>query len=247
VFSLLLQQSEIEVSHPNESGSTPLHYFCKKFEPEIYNEAEEHLVEQMIKKGSRVDAKNANGETALHNACWSKNLSIARVLLQHGANINAPSDMGETPLHYALRVHEPTDLVTFLIQNGADVSIKGKFGTPLDVAKEIKNKDLENLVSEAQNKRQSSPPPQIIKEPSKEVLPKSKKEVNEYEGFFDDNDADLPPYPKSLGGEESHQKNYKTLTGNLLNSDVPITPSFDLDVPYKDLPNSPNVPLKPDF
>jgi len=78
VFSLLLQQSEIEVSHPNESGSTPLHYFCKKFEPEIYNEAEEHLVEQMIKKGSRVDAKNANGETALHNACWSKNLSIAK-------------------------------------------------------------------------------------------------------------------------------------------------------------------------
>lgn len=63
----------------NDSGSTPLHYFCKNADTAHYSEEEEGLVAKLIKKGAKVNVKNSNGETPLHTALWSKNISVLRV------------------------------------------------------------------------------------------------------------------------------------------------------------------------
>ena len=48
----------------------------------------------MIDKGADINASNANGETPLHYACLSRNVSIVRVLLQNKVNINSKTEKG---------------------------------------------------------------------------------------------------------------------------------------------------------
>ena len=89
IVSLLLEQANIEVTLRNESGSTALHYFCKKFTPDDYDEEKEGLVKTMISKGAQVDAENTSGETPLMNTAFSQNISVANLLIENGARVNA--------------------------------------------------------------------------------------------------------------------------------------------------------------
>ncbi|KAK3387367.1 ankyrin repeat-containing domain protein, partial [Podospora didyma] len=47
----------------------------------------ERLLEQRGGK-LHVDARDADGETALHRACWASSLACARVLLRHSADVD---------------------------------------------------------------------------------------------------------------------------------------------------------------
>jgi len=144
----LLEQENIDVFAKNESGSTPLHYFTRNFDATHYNEEQEGLVAALIKKGADVNAKNSNGETPLHNACWSKNLSIIKVLLANRGNINLQTELGETCLIWAIRAGDPS-IVNFLLQKGVDINLKGKNGSALDVLTVIGgNSDIERLLKE---------------------------------------------------------------------------------------------------
>jgi len=83
-----------------------------------------------------VNAQNANGEAPLHQACLGRNMSIIRILLENGANINVKTDHGDAPIHWSIRTGD-ADLVAFLVKRGADVVTPGRYGTAMDVAKNI--------------------------------------------------------------------------------------------------------------
>jgi ankyrin repeat protein len=72
-----------------------------------------------------VNGQNNSGETPLHQAVFNLTMSQLMVthLIKNGANINLANNKGETPLYYAVRMGA-TQLVSFLIRNGADI------GTP---------------------------------------------------------------------------------------------------------------------
>lgn len=63
----------------------------------------------------------------------SQMLEAVKVLVTHGADVNAASDKGETPMHYAAQASD--DIVRYLAGHGAKLDTKDKQGrTPVDMA-----------------------------------------------------------------------------------------------------------------
>ncbi len=110
----------LEDSIPTSPG-TILHYFaCLN-----YLEGVEELMDGPY---HRYHSKlNKNGLTPLWIASWYNNITLGRILLQHGANPNdADPEKGLTPLHCAIygyhvdRAVETSEFIGELIDRGAD-------------------------------------------------------------------------------------------------------------------------------
>lgn len=55
----------------------------------------------LIKAGAKVNRKGQKGFTPLHHAAFGKKPDMVRLLLEHGAEINALNNAGKTPLDLA--------------------------------------------------------------------------------------------------------------------------------------------------
>lgn len=108
-----------------------------------------------IEKGANVNAKNGDNYTALHyttypssdgmktsnsydlNQKYDLNLKIAKLLIEHGADVNAQDDnQGWTPIIQA-SAYGHLDIVKLLVEKGANVNDKNKENaTALDRANE---------------------------------------------------------------------------------------------------------------
>ena len=108
----------------------------------------DRVFQMMLTKGVDVNAKNAVGNTPLHYAAQSGNLTLMKLLLDSRAAIDSANTDNESPLHFAARAGQPR-AVQFLVQAGADVNLRGREGTPLEL---VYNK-------RAQRDRISSPVP----------------------------------------------------------------------------------------
>jgi ankyrin repeat protein len=98
------------------------------------------LVRYLIEQGANVGAVTESGETALHVLCsisttWQSLdlLSIADMLLKHGANLEAKNNTGATPLYLAFRTSRDNwsytpDLINMLLQRGADKHVMDNAG-----------------------------------------------------------------------------------------------------------------------
>jgi ankyrin repeat protein len=69
-----------------------------------------------------LEARDKDGSTPLHCACWKGNLDAARLLLERGAQVEAlrtGGHYGTTPLHAACH-GDQRDIVRLLLEHGAD-------------------------------------------------------------------------------------------------------------------------------
>ena len=81
----------------------------------------------------------------LHEAAWTNNLSRAKLLIRLGTDVNYSTGSG-TALHGAA-YQGNTEMITFLLQNGAAVDQRAKFDiTPLWVARINKQSAAEQLL-----------------------------------------------------------------------------------------------------
>lgn len=88
-------------------------------------------VEELLKKGARVNAADKKGWTPLHVAAVLGHEAVVRLLLDKGAQVNAASQAGETPLHLGA-VEGNEAVVRLLLEKGAQVNAAAKEGsTPL--------------------------------------------------------------------------------------------------------------------
>ena len=105
----------------------------------------------------------SNGiDPALSVACCKKKITILSysvqtshfptveyILEQHQGSINDVDDKGKTALHWAVEL-EQMDIVSLLIENGADPQLPDKKGnTPINYAQDQENKALLELLEEA--------------------------------------------------------------------------------------------------
>eukprot|EP00802_Teleaulax_amphioxeia_P017430 Tamp_17586.p1 GENE.Tamp_17586~~Tamp_17586.p1 ORF type:complete len:364 (-),score=57.01 Tamp_17586:290-1381(-) len=81
-------------------------------------------VRRCFAAGARVDARDGLGRTALHWAARTaiNNETNARILIHHGADVNAQDHDGWTSLTYA-SFYGRVSVVRFLLRHGADVNL----------------------------------------------------------------------------------------------------------------------------
>jgi ankyrin repeat protein len=93
------------------------------------------VVMKYVEEGADVNFKDAQYQiTPLMEAISCKQLEAARVLLDHGADVNARNVEGNTPLYIAAHDSLP-EFFNVLVEKGAKINVGNKFGyTPLRAA-----------------------------------------------------------------------------------------------------------------
>ena len=129
-----------DVNAKTEGGDTPLLEAARGGNLEV--------IKYLISKGADVNAETKN--SGLRLAASGGHLEVVKYLVSEGADVNAKKSWsGNTPLHEVSqnffwgRQNERIAVAKMLVENGGDVNIKNNSGeTPLDLAKEDKNKEL---------------------------------------------------------------------------------------------------------
>ncbi|MCC6003801.1 MAG: ankyrin repeat domain-containing protein [Thermofilum sp.] len=106
-------------------------------------------VRKLLRKGANVNAKYGDSDlTPLHWAAFLGHVDVVRLLLEHGAEVNARNKYGETPLHRAA-AYGRADAARLLLEHGADVNARDEYGwTPLHVAALQGRADVARLLLE---------------------------------------------------------------------------------------------------
>ncbi|XP_030756084.1 ankyrin repeat domain-containing protein 17 isoform X3 [Sitophilus oryzae] len=126
------------VHETSEEGESLLSLACSagyfELAQHIRNSAEnaEDLKRVLLAMHANVEDRGIKGEcTPLMEAASAGHLDIVRLLIHHGADVNAQSTSGNTPLMYACAGGH-TEVVEFLLENGAHVEDHNENGhTPL--------------------------------------------------------------------------------------------------------------------
>ena len=107
----------------------------------------EQLLREILVSGVDRDVRDPLGHTALHLAMYQNNLTVVRLLLDHGFDLNARgARSGHTPLHIAVTADNEA-AARLLVQYGANRNIKGTDGlTALDIARRGGKQRLASLL-----------------------------------------------------------------------------------------------------
>ncbi|KAJ3044862.1 hypothetical protein HK097_001348 [Rhizophlyctis rosea] len=116
VLKYLLAEKQLTANVTNYMDQTPLHIARST-----------DLCNLVLEHGCPLDAVDTQGNTALNLAVQSRNLEIATLLLDRGADPNIQNHLNKSALHYADLL-----LTTLLLSQDADVNIRDSEGlTPL--------------------------------------------------------------------------------------------------------------------
>lgn len=88
-------------------------------------------IERLLDRGIPLNVRDEFGNTILLIACQNGNKRIAKAVLRRGADINARNHKGNTPLHYCYTYGYGDTLGQYLIQKGADYTIRNNAGKPV--------------------------------------------------------------------------------------------------------------------
>jgi uncharacterized protein len=128
------------VNSRSNDGFTALHFACFFGQP--------GAARLLIEKGASVDAVTSNPMKLmpLHSAASARNLEAVRLLLEHGAPVNARQQWGWIPIHAAAQNGDRA-MVEMMLKHGADPKLANDEGkTPAAVAREKGHADIAALL-----------------------------------------------------------------------------------------------------
>ncbi len=126
LLALLTVPTALVLTARSEEAATEPEPILTKSLQEAAKDGDIEQVKKLIAQGADIDEKGKYGRNALHAACCYKGRSaIIRLLIDHGANVNARDVAESTPLHFAAR-YADKQTVELLLTKGADVNAKNK-------------------------------------------------------------------------------------------------------------------------
>jgi ankyrin repeat protein len=123
----------------------------------------------LLTHGMRVQHQSAyDGATPLHRTAQIGNIEIAQILINHGANLNAPNYMGQTALHVALENDnfQATNFAKFLISKGARMKCKPNCMRCQTFGESINKNKPDHLNKKRRNRRHQQSDAQQFYNPS---------------------------------------------------------------------------------
>ncbi|XP_008212116.2 ankyrin repeat domain-containing protein 65-like [Nasonia vitripennis] len=103
-----------------EKELTILHALLRKDS----SSSNEQLIELVKNYGANLQARDCDGQTALHYAAMTGRIREAKLFLKKGANSNAADNNGMTPLLAAAQSIKANELLPLLIMHGANVKAR---------------------------------------------------------------------------------------------------------------------------
>lgn len=109
-----------DVNFRDSLGRTPLH---------IASQMSLKMVTYLLSQNANVNEQNNNGETPLHRAISEGTQEVIKLLIEHGANIEAEDTAKRRPLHLAANKYNYNcDLIEILLNAGATVHVRDEKG-----------------------------------------------------------------------------------------------------------------------
>lgn len=91
----------VDANHYDSRGNTPLMAFSAELPEDSDYKTGPRILDLLVEKGAKVDARNRAGETALHVAVRCGRKLAMRTLVRHGANVHARDAEGRSVLDVA--------------------------------------------------------------------------------------------------------------------------------------------------
>ena len=131
VPSTAADSSEAALTTPVEGSSNGTTAACNALERDAVSGQISELESILEREPDLVKCRGPRGFTPLHMAADKGQTAVAKVLIEHGAEINARTDAGGTPLHWAA-FDGRINAATLLLAEGAEINPRDKDGnTPL--------------------------------------------------------------------------------------------------------------------
>jgi ankyrin repeat protein len=103
------------------------------------------LIRLLLDSGADVNAKSKDGMPVVGLAIESRSLDLVKLIVSSGADINATDGRGHSVLFLGMSNHP--EITNYLIRSGADVTVKGGWGTtPLHKAVEYDHTETIKLL-----------------------------------------------------------------------------------------------------
>lgn len=123
-----LAEDQTALNALSPDGFTALALACFFNQPEVAS--------FLIENGADVNAASQNDMhvSPIHSAVAAGNTNLVKILINHGADINATQAGGFTPLHAAAQIGNE-ELIKFLLEQMADINAMTDSGkTPMELA-----------------------------------------------------------------------------------------------------------------
>lgn len=112
----------------------------------VGNTQDPEIVRMLIDAGANINktgvVRDTPGRTALHQAVYDENYKLVKILIGAGIDVNIRGDDGKTSLIMAAEYNTSTEIIEYLLDAGADGSLKYDGKTAFDYYEE--NENLKN-------------------------------------------------------------------------------------------------------